>query len=178
MTSEPCSVGLVTTEIAATLHSCFILRGKHRPGHWISLQAGTTANCRPIDTLKVDLMTAVSFRNFSVLVGNNEPTVTAFLRVIIRQACEGRAVPHFTVAGRLEELLNAAQLDRFDFCILIVNNIFVGTDWSKKRIERVIESTRLLKPDGRMPVLAISAYRDGPGFEQRALEAGAFALLD
>jgi hypothetical protein len=123
-------------------------------------------------------MTTASLPNFNVLVGNCEPSVTAFLRVIMRQTCEGRAVPHFTVAGRLEELLNAAQLDRFDFCILIVNNIFVGTDWSKSRIERVIESIRILKADGRMPVLAISAYRDGPGFEQRVLEAGAFALLD
>ena len=123
-------------------------------------------------------MTAVSFRNFSVLAGNCEPSVSALLQVIIRQACEGRAVPHFTVAGRLEELLNAAQLDRFDFCILIVNNISVGNNWNKERIERVIESIRMLKADGRMPVLGISAYRDGPGFEQRVLEAGAFALLD
>jgi CheY-like chemotaxis protein len=122
-------------------------------------------------------MTAVSLRNFSVLVGNSEPTVTAFLRVIIRQACEGRAVPCVTVADRLEELLNATQLDRFDLCILIVNNISVGNNWDKERIERVIESIRMLKADGRTPVLAISAYRDGPGFEQRVLEAGAVALL-
>jgi DNA-binding NtrC family response regulator len=123
-------------------------------------------------------MTAVSFRNFSVLAGNCEPSVSALLQVIIRQTCEGRAVPCVTIAGRLEELLNSTQLDRFDLCILIVNNISVGNNWNKERIERVIESIRMLKADGRMPVLAISAYRDGPGFEQRVLKAGAFALLD
>jgi len=78
----------------------------------------------------------------------------------------------------LEELLNATQLDRFDLCILIVNNIYVGNDWNKERIERVIESIRTLKADGRMPLLAISVYRDGPGFEQRVLEAGADGFLD
>jgi len=123
-------------------------------------------------------MTTASLPNFNVLVGNSEPTVTAFLRVIIRQACEGRAVPCVTIADRLEELLISTQLDRFDLCILIVNNISVGNDWNKERIDHVIESIRMLKADGGMPVVAISAYRDGPGFEQRVLEAGAFALLD
>ena len=120
----------------------------------------------------------MALRDFKVLIGNCEPSASALLQLFIKSACEGRAIPQFTVADRLEELLTLAESEAFDFCILMLENIQVGKGWSQDRIERVIESIRLLKTNTLMPVLAISPYRDGPGFEQRVLEAGADWFLD
>jgi hypothetical protein len=116
---------------------------------------------------------AMPFRQ-RILLGNCEPSLTAFLQALL-----GRKSPHaeFTVATSLSQLVQHATRTQFDAAIIVIDNVTVPTNAPAERVDAVLDALSQLQIRGAMPVTAMSVYCPNSEFIQRVRDAGADAFL-
>jgi FixJ family two-component response regulator len=116
-------------------------------------------------------------RTISVLIGDCEAAHAVAIQMLLREHFKDTSGVSFAVCDRLDGLLAQAANQRFDLCVLVLENLLTTDDASQNRVEAALAVIPLLKASSPMPVIAISAYCPDAEFSVRVREAGADEFL-
>ena len=142
------------------------------PRKILATESGT-----PHDDCAMNRLLSGKKRKFTVLLGDQEPGITnGVLSCLAHVSRHGDEMVVVAIA-RPERLLEYAHNQKFDLCILVLNNIvFPIIPWSARK-RNVLNLVGQLKRACLAPIIAVAGVREDVSLPEEAERAGARCFL-
>lgn len=108
----------------------------------------------------------------AVLLGNIDDGVSNAILHCTMHACRGEYIVTIS-SGRAQQVLEHAHRQKFDLCIVVLNNIIYPSVAGSDRRASALNLVTQLKQASLAPVIAFAGVTDDPSLPQAAVRAGA-----